>query len=271
MTYKARPKILAVIPARYASTRFPGKIIALVAGKPVVFHTYKRACEASLVDEALVAADDERVVEALRPFNVPVVMTRRDHPSGTDRIAEVAERSDAEIIVNVQGDEPLIDPGTIDATIRPLLDQPDVSMSTARNLITDPEQIENPNVVKVVCDANGHALYFSRCPIPYIRDAADRSAAPMCYWQHVGLYVYRRDFLLRYAKMAQTPLEKLEKLEQLRALENGLKIAVVDTEYDSIGVDTPEDLEKVRRLVELEARGREVGGREAKGRRSSSL
>ena len=248
MTCDTNSRVLAVIPARYASTRFPGKIIALIAGKPVVYHTYLRACQAHLVSEALIAADDERVVEALRPYDVRVVMTRADHPSGTDRIAEVAEKAVADIIVNVQGDEPLIDPKTIDETIQPLLDQPDVCMSTARNLITDPEQIENPNVVKVVCDARGHALYFSRCPIPYIRDASDRAAAPPCYWQHVGLYGYRRDFLLRYAKMPQTPLEKLEKLEQLRVIENGFKIAVVDTEYDSIGVDTPEDLEKVRLL-----------------------
>ena len=249
MTCDARPKVLAVIPARYASTRFPGKIIASVAGKPLVYHTYRRACEARLVTEALIATDDEHVVEALRPYDVRVVMTRADHPSGTDRIAEVAENSDAEIIVNVQGDEPLIDPNTIDETIQPLFDEPDVCMSTARNLITEPGQIENPNVVKVVCDARGHALYFSRCPIPYIRDVADRATAPPCYWQHVGIYVYRRDFLLRYAKMPQTPLEKLEKLEQLRVLENGFKIAVVDTEYDSVGVDTPEDLERVRLLV----------------------
>jgi len=198
----------------------------------------------------LIATDHERVVEALRPFNVPVVMTRADHPSGTDRIAEVAEGSDADIIVNVQGDEPLIDPGTIDATIQPLLDDPDLQMSTACNLITKPELITDPNCVKVVCDARGRALYFSRSPIPYIRDAADRAAVPPCYWQHVGLYVYRREFILRYAKMPQTPLEKLEKLEQLRVLENGLSLAVVETEYDSIGVDSPEDLERVRKLIE---------------------
>jgi len=248
MTCSTGAKVLAVIPARYASSRFPGKIIAPVAGKPVVYLTYLRAIQAKLISEALIAADDERVVEALRPYDVRVVMTRNDHPSGTDRIAEVAANSDADIIVNVQGDEPLIDPKTIDETIQPLLDQPDVCMSTARNLIVDPEQIDNPNVVKVVCDARGHALYFSRCAIPFIRDAADRAAAPPCYWQHVGLYVYRRDFLLRFAKMPQTPLEKLEKLEQLRVLENGFMIAVVDTEYDSVGVDTPEDLEKVRSL-----------------------
>jgi 3-deoxy-manno-octulosonate cytidylyltransferase (CMP-KDO synthetase) len=249
MDLACKPKILAVIPARYGSTRFPGKIIAPVCGKPLVWHAYMRSLEAEWVSDAVIAADDMRVVEALKPFDVPVVMTRADHPSGTDRIVEVAEKSDADIIVNVQGDEPMIDPRTIDETIRPLLEYADVHMSTARNLITDPAQIDNPNVVKVVCDHRGMALYFTRATIPYVRDPDDRAKNPACYWQHVGLYVYRREFLLRYAKMAQTPLEKLEKLEQLRALENGYAIAVVDTEYDSVGVDTPEDLEVVRRLM----------------------
>ena len=178
-----------------------------------------------------------------------VNMTRPDHACGTDRIAEVVEKLDVPIIVNVQGDEPLIDPNTIDAAIRPLLDTPDVVMSTARRLLTDPEKIRDPNIVKVVCDRHGLAMYFSRLPIPYIRDESDRAAAPRCYWQHLGLYVYRRDFLLAYSRMEQTPIEKLEKLEQMRVLENGYKIAVVDTEYEAIGVDTPEDLERVRAIL----------------------
>jgi 3-deoxy-manno-octulosonate cytidylyltransferase (CMP-KDO synthetase) len=245
-----RPRILTVVPARYASTRFPGKIIAPLAGKPLVYQTYLRALQAKLVSEALIATDDQKVVDALAPFDVRVVMTRVDHASGTDRIAEVAEHTDAEIIVNVQGDEPLLSPEIIDETIQPLLDQPDVVMSTARRLITDPADLDDTNVVKVVCDLNGHALYFSRECIPHIRDAADRAAQPPCYWQHVGLYVYRRDFLLKFAQMPLSPLEKLEKLEQLRVLENGYKIAVVDTEYEAVGVDTPADLERVRRLME---------------------
>lgn len=244
-----KPRILCVVPARFASTRFPGKIIAPLEGRPLVMHAYERARRARLVDEVLIAADDPAVAAAVAPFNAHLVMTRPDHPSGTDRIAEVAAGHDAPIVVNVQGDEALIDPAVIDAAIRPLLDEPDVVMSTARHLITDPELVADPNVVKVVCDGNGHALYFSRSPIPHIRDAADRAAAPACYWQHVGLYVYRRDFLLRYARMAQTPLEKLEKLEQLRVLENGFKIAVVDTDYQGIGVDVPADLERVRAIM----------------------
>jgi len=243
------PEILAVVPARYASTRFPGKIIAPLNGKPVVVHTYERVLRARLVSQVLIATDDAKVVEAVMPFGARVVMTRPDHACGTDRIAEVAQNSDAPIIVNVQGDEPLIDPKTIDAAIQPLLDHPDIVMSTARRLITEPSRIEDPNVVKVVCDRQGLALYFSRLPIPYIRDAADRAAAPPCHWQHLGLYVYRRDFLLRYARMPQTPLEKLEKLEQMRVLENGYKIAVIDTEYEAIGVDVPEDLERIRTIM----------------------
>ncbi len=245
MNTSAAPNILAVVPARYASTRFPGKIIAPLLGKPVVVHTYERACQASLVTEALIATDDPIVVEAVKPYGVPVILTRADHASGTDRIAEVAENHPADIIVNVQGDEPLIDPKTIDEAIRPLLERPEVVMTTAQRRITDPEDIENPNCVKLVCDARGDALYFSRWPIPYIRDQKDRDLRPYPFFQHIGLYVYRRDFLLRYAKMPQTPLEKLEKLEQLRVLENGYKIAVINTEYEALGVDTREDLVRV--------------------------
>jgi len=239
-----------VVPARFASTRFPGKIIVPLAGKPLVMHAYERAQRATLVDETLIAADDPAIAEAVAPYGACLVMTRPDHPSGTDRIAEVAEGHPAEIIVNVQGDEALIDPATVDAAVQALLDHPEAVMSTARHRITDPELIADPNAVKVVCDAAGRALYFSRSPIPHIRDAADREAGNTCYWQHVGLYVYRRDFLLRYAKMPQTPLEKLEKLEQLRVLENGFGIAVVDTEYRGVGVDTPADLERVRAILE---------------------
>lgn len=241
-------RVLAVIPARYASTRFPGKVIMPLAGKPLVQHTYERTICAELVQAAVVATDDAQVADALAPYGTPVLLTNPDHPTGTDRIAEVARERDEPLIVNVQGDEPLIDPATIDNAIRPLLERPDVVMSTARHRITRQEDAQNPNIVKVVCDATGLALYFSRAAIPHIRDAADAHA--QAHWQHIGLYVYRRDFLLRYAEMAQTPLEQLEKLEQLRALENGYRIAVVETEYRSIGVDVLEDLEHVRRILE---------------------
>lgn len=243
------PRVLAVVPARFASQRFPGKIIANLAGKPLVLHAYERAREANLVTEALIATDHDEVVRTLRPFDAKVVMTRDDHACGTDRIAEVAEKSDADIIVNVQGDEALIDPATIDRTIRALLDNPSVPMATARHRITDPEQIRDPNVVKVVCDRRNYALYFSRSPIPFIRDWSDRAANLQCYWQHIGLYVFRREFLLEFAKMPQSPLERIEKLEQLRVIEAGIPIVVVDTEYESIGVDTPEDLRHVADLL----------------------
>jgi 3-deoxy-manno-octulosonate cytidylyltransferase (CMP-KDO synthetase) len=247
---KSRPNVLAVIPARYASTRLPGKVLMEIAGKPVVQHVYERTCQARLVDECVVATDDERVVEALKPFGTNVVMTRRDHSSGTDRIAEVAQSSSAEIIVNVQGDEATIDPRMIDEAIQPLLDDPAVVMATLKHRISDPEEIDDPNVVKVVTDKNDRALYFSRAPIPAVRDAADKEARGWCYYKHIGLYVYRREFLLSYAKMEPTPLEKLEKLEQLRALENGYEIVVAETKSDSVGVDSMELFERVKRLLE---------------------
>jgi 3-deoxy-manno-octulosonate cytidylyltransferase (CMP-KDO synthetase) len=176
-------------------------------------------------------------------------MTRTDHATGTDRIAEVAATLDAEIIVNVQGDEPLVDPDLIDATIQPLVDDPELQMSTARNPIRDPELINDPNCVKVVCDKNGRALYFSRSTIPHIRDRGLEPRGQTIYWQHIGLYVFRREFLMKFAKMPSTPLERLEKLEQLRVLENGYSIAVVEARDRSIGVDTPEDLIRAEKLL----------------------
>jgi len=249
MGSERQQKILAVLPARYASTRFPGKVIAPLLGKPLVWHTYQQTRKSSLVTEAVVATDDRRVVEALSPLGVPTVMTRPVHVSGTDRVAEVAENSDAPIIVNVQGDEPTIDPHTIDAAIQALLDDPEAQMSTAKRRITDIADIVSPHVVKVVCDGLCRALYFSRAPIPHIRDDGDRHMVTTVYWQHIGLYVFRREFLLKYSKMAPTPLEKLEKLEQLRVLENGFPIAVVETGYRNIGVDTPEDLDRATDLA----------------------
>lgn len=242
--------VLAVIPARFASTRFPGKVIAPLAGKPLVVHTYERTREAQLVDDVVVATDDARVADALAEWNVPCVMTRPDHPAGTDRIAEVAEGSTSHLIVNVQGDEPLIDPATIDSAVQAMLDAPEVVMATARHKITEARDIADSNCVKVVCDNHGRALYFSRSPIPAVRD--EDALGTESHWLHIGLYVYRRDFLIEYARMAPTPLEKLEKLEQLRVLENGYSIAVVDTEYQSIGVDSPADLERVRTILEAQ-------------------
>ncbi len=242
-------KVLAVIPARYGSTRLPGKVLADLAGKPLVWHVYQRALQAELVHEVLIATDDQRVVDALRPYGAHVLLTRTDHATGTDRLAEVAHRFPSDLVVNVQGDEPLIDPGTIDAAIRPLLHDPALPMATVRHRIADARRLADPNVVKVVCDASGRALYFSRSPIPHVREADPSLPAAPIHWQHVGLYVYRRDFLLRFASLPQTDLEKAEKLEQLRALEHGFPIAVVETEHESLGVDTLADLERARRRL----------------------
>ena len=243
-------KITAIIPARYASTRFAGKALADILGKPMVQHVYERTAQASLVSEVIVATDDERIFSVVRDFGGRAEMTDRSHETGTDRLAEVAARSDADIIVNVQGDEPLIDPAMIDEAIRPLVDEPAVQMATLKTRIKTLHDFLSPNVVKVVSDWEGYALYFSRSPLPNFRDKwndlkdeAFASGRLLCY-KHVGLYVYRRAFLLQYARMSPTFLEQAEKLEQLRALENGFRIRVVATEFDSIGVDTPFDLTK---------------------------
>jgi 3-deoxy-manno-octulosonate cytidylyltransferase (CMP-KDO synthetase) len=244
-------KILGVIPARFASTRFPGKVLASIAHRTMLQHVYERAAQARYLSSILIATDDERICEVARNFGAKVRMTRSDHPSGTDRVAEAASAESCDIVVNIQGDEPLIDPAAIDAAILPLVHDAEVRMSTLSKRIEDPGEISDPNVVKVVTDRQGDAIYFSRCPIPYHRDAsqaAERSPAP--YFKHIGLYVYRRDFLLRYPALPVGPLEQAERLEQLRALENGFRIRVVETEYESLGVDTPQDLERVAQLLE---------------------
>ncbi len=242
------PKVLAIIPARYAAQRFPGKVIALIAGKPLVQHAYERAVAAARVDEAIVAIDDARVAEALAPYGTPTVMTSAKHATGSDRIAEVAAARKEEFIVNLQADEPLIHPQTIDDAIQALLDKPHASMSTVKRRLKDPEAIQDPNNVKVVCDARGDALYFSRAPVPFVRDPRE-AEGPAVYWHHYGLYVYRRAFLLEFTRLPQTPLERLEKLEQLRALEHGHAIAVIEAHHDSIGVDAPDDIAKVEALL----------------------
>jgi 3-deoxy-manno-octulosonate cytidylyltransferase (CMP-KDO synthetase) len=242
-------RILGVIPARFASSRFPGKALAIIAGKPMIQHVFERARRSRYLSDLLIATDDERIATAARRFGAPVRMTRSDHPSGTDRVAEVASADSAEFIVNIQGDEPLIDPEAIDAAILSIVGDPDVSMGTLMRRITDPAEADNPNVVKVVADLNGRAIYFSRLPIPYSRDERADSSC-MTRFKHIGLYVYRRQLLLSYSGLPVGPLEQAERLEQLRALENGHSIRVVETEYDSLGVDTPEDFERVSRLFE---------------------
>lgn len=244
-------KITAVIPARYSSTRFPGKALADINGRPMVQHVYERTMRAKLVAEVIVATDDDRIASAVKGFGGRVEMTSRDHETGTDRLAEVAARLNSDIIVNVQGDEPLIEPAMIDEAIAPLLNDPSIVMGTLKSRIRNLHDFLSPNVVKVVTDGAGFALYFSRSPLPNFRDKwndlkdeAFASGKLLCF-KHVGLYVYRRDFLLGYACMAPTMLELAEKLEQLRVLENGFRIRVVETAHESIGVDTPADLDKV--------------------------
>jgi 3-deoxy-manno-octulosonate cytidylyltransferase (CMP-KDO synthetase) len=243
-------KILGVIPARLASSRFPGKVLAQISSKTMLQHVYERASQARYLSSTIIATDDERVFEVARNFGARVKMTRADHPSGTDRVAEVASAENAEIIVNIQGDEPLIDPDAIDAAILPMVHDPEVVMGTLKKKIEDPRELTDPNVVKVVTDREGDAIYFSRCPIPFVRSGAPPGAPQPQHFKHIGLYTYRRDFLLEYSTLPVGPLEQAERLEQLRALENGYRIRVVETEYESLGVDTPEDLERVSRLFE---------------------
>lgn len=212
-------------------------------------HVYERASQARYLTSTIIATDDPRIQSVARSFGARVVMTRADHLSGTDRVAEAASAYDADIVVNIQGDEPLIDPAAIDTAILPLVHETDLVMATLKKRIENPREITDPNVVKVVTNSAGDAIYFSRCPIPYLRpDPVNPAAAP--HFKHIGIYVYRRQFLLGYATLPVGPLERAERLEQLRAIENGFAIRVVETEYESIGVDTPEDLQTVSRLVE---------------------
>jgi 3-deoxy-manno-octulosonate cytidylyltransferase (CMP-KDO synthetase) len=237
--------VLAVIPARFHSTRLPGKILADIAGRPMIEHVYRRAGAARLVHGVIVATDDERVAAVVRGFGGAALMTRADHVSGTDRIAEAVSSLPCRAVVNVQGDEPLIEPGTIDAAIKPLLEDSTVEMSTLSRPLVSLEEFRNPNVVKVVANSRGDALYFSRAPIPFSRDPG----LPAPARAHVGLYVYRRETLLKLAGLSAAPLETLESLEQLRALAHGIRIRVVETTHAAPGVDTPEDLERVRQMI----------------------
>lgn len=236
-------KVLCVIPARYASTRLPGKPLSLIAGKPMIQRVYERACLAELPDEVVVATDNELVKKAVENFGGKVMMTSPDHPSGTDRLAEVVlSYPDADVIVNVQGDEPMIPPEVIDRLAKAFEDE-SLQMATLKTAMRE-EEYDNPAAVKVVTDLNGYALYFSRSLLPYPRKKPDDFKV----YKHVGIYAYRRSFLLKYAALAPTPLERAESLEQLRALENGYKIKVLESDFQGIGVDTPEDLAAVNEL-----------------------
>ncbi len=236
-------KVLCVIPARYASTRLPGKPLKDIAGKPMVCRVYDRVIQANKVLKTIVATDDERILTAVRKNGGAAMLTSIDHPTGTDRLAEVAENfPDFELIINVQGDEPLIEPMVIDSLAAAFEADSELKMATVKTLMTDRAEIENPNNVKVVTDKAGYALYFSRSVLPYSRN----EGCPV--YKHIGIYAYKRDFLLDYAKMDSTPLEKSESLEQLRVLESGYRIKVVETTAKFVGVDTAEDLAKVNEI-----------------------
>lgn len=238
-------KVLGVIPARWASTRFEGKILADINGKPMIQHVWERARTSRKLNGLIIACDDERIRVAAEGFGARVVMTSLEHASGTDRIAQAIESVDGDIIINIQGDEPLIDPAIIDALAELLVDDKTCSMGTVIKKITDMTELSDPNVVKVVVDGERTALYFSRSLIPFNRDQEEE----IIYYKHIGIYAYRRDFLLSYKNLPKSNLEKAEHLEQLRALEYGYKIKTVVTDIDTVGVDTPQDLVTVAQLL----------------------
>jgi 3-deoxy-manno-octulosonate cytidylyltransferase (CMP-KDO synthetase) len=248
--------VLAVIPARYASTRLPGKPLAPIAGKPMIQHVVERVRRAQKVSRTIVATDDARIVSAVESFGGEAILTRPDHRTGTDRVAEVAARSEGEIYINVQGDEPLIDPSVVDALAEAMLDDAEIQIATPCTAILRAEDVMDPNITKVVRDFDSNALYFSHAPIawdrddPFLkkyRDAADSAGAR--HWKHLGLYGFRRSTLLEFPTLPPGELEALEKLEQLRWLENGFRIRVIETDYDAISVDVPADIASVEALL----------------------
>lgn len=244
-------KIIGIIPSRYGSTRLAAKSLADIHGKPMVQHVYERVLQSTLITSVVVATDDERIASAVHRFGGQSVMTPESIPSGTDRIACAAETLEADIIVNIQGDEPLIDPQMIDATIQLLIDDPSAVAGTAVKVVSQWEDLANPNVVKVVLDGAMNALYFSRSPVPHVRDRAEMQTwlKETTFYKHFGLYVYRSEFLRRFTSWGPGVLERAEKLEQLRILENGFRIKCALTTADSIAVDTQEDLDRVRAVI----------------------
>ena len=241
---------VAIIPARFASTRFPGKPLADLAGRPIIEHVYRRAASAVGIDGVVVATDDPRIVAAVEAFGGIARMTRPTHMTGTDRAAEIASTLQCEVIVNVQGDEPLIDPEAISLVVTTVSQAGAAPMATLRRKIRDPADLTNPHIVKVVVDLQGKALYFSRTPIPYRASFSAGTSVPPPIYGHVGLYGYQRQFLQTFADLAPTPLEQAESLEQLRALEHGYAIDTAETHYVSVGVDTPADLAMARQRLQ---------------------
>jgi len=243
-------KVVAVIPARYGSTRLPGKPLIPIAGKPMIQHVFERTKKAQTVQRVVVATDDVRIVNAVHGFQGEAVMTRSDHRTGTERVAEVAAREEGDVFVNVQGDEPLIDPVAIDTAVGALLEEPPAQIATVATPVRHAADILDPHVVKTVLDFDGNGLYFSRAPIPWRRDP--QSKVSVKYWKHLGLYVFERDALLEYPTLPLGELERVEQLEQLRWLENGWKIRVAEVAHDAISVDVPEDVARVEKLMSAE-------------------
>jgi 3-deoxy-manno-octulosonate cytidylyltransferase (CMP-KDO synthetase) len=241
-------KVVVVIPARYGSTRLPGKPLVMLAGKPMIQRVHERAKLAGRVNRVIVATDDERIVKAVEGFGGEATMTRTEHRTGTERVAEVAAREEGDVFVNVQGDEPLLDPSAIDVAVNALLEEPQASISTVATPIKTPADIMDPNVVKTVLDFDGNAIYFSRAPIPWVWVAA--SKIQVRHLKHLGLYVFQRDALLEYPTLPQGELERIEQLEQLRWLENGWKIRVAEVVHDAVSVDVPEDVARVEKLLQ---------------------
>jgi 3-deoxy-manno-octulosonate cytidylyltransferase (CMP-KDO synthetase) len=240
------PNVVVVIPARYGSSRLPGKPLVSLGGKAMIQHVYERAKLAKRADRVVVATDDDRIIKAVQAFGGEARMTRPDHRTGTERVAEVAARETGDIFVNVQGDEPLLDPAAVDTAVRAIV-EPQASIATVATPIKTPGDIMDPNVCKVVLDFDENALYFSRAPVPWVRDTANKTLVR--HLKHLGLYVFRRDALLEYPTLPQGELERVEQLEQLRWLENGWKIRVVEVEHDAISVDVPEDIARVEKLL----------------------
>ena len=240
--------VIGVIPARYSSTRFAAKVLADILGKPMLQHVWERAKQSRMLDDLIIACDNEIILKTAIEFGAKAVMTSKEHTCGTDRISEVVNPLDVKIVINIQGDEPLIHPMMIDSVARTLLEDKSVGMATIMKKIEDPLQIADPHVVKVVVDKDNFALYFSRAPIPYL--APNAEIDQVTYYKHIGLYGYTKDFLFTYKNLPVANLEKTEKLEQLRVLVGGFKIKVIQTTFDTIGVDTLEDLEKVKEQLQ---------------------
>lgn len=238
-------KVVAVIPARYDSTRFRGKPLAVICGKPMVQWVYENAVKCNMIDRVIVATDNPGIADVVKGFGGEVCITASTHETGTDRIAEVSKDVDAQIIINVQGDEPLLPSEAIEEAVVPLLNDKTILMGTLKTKIREKEDIANPDIVKVVTDSRDFALYFSRSPIPFIKSRGSDTV----FFRHIGLYVYRKDFLLKFTGLPQSPLEKAESLEQLRALEHGYNIKVKETDYYPVGVDVPDDVSRVEKLM----------------------